>query len=192
MAATVPSIKIRKTFPFKGTVHTWSNRYYFTGGTPSSSANWHTFQDAIVANESTIFKSDVTIIEAIGYEPGSDVPVASKSYSTSGVCAAAGLRTPGECVALVRYATSKRSTKNHPVFVFSYYHNVLRNSTEGSQDLISAAHKTAYESFAANWVSGITAGGVTAKRSTPDGHTVTGYLVEQYITHRDFSPSSSA
>jgi hypothetical protein len=36
------------------------------------------------------------------------------------------------------------------------------------------------------WNTGITAGGRTYKRTTPDGHPVTGALVDQWIGHRDF------
>jgi hypothetical protein len=45
--------------------------------------------------------------------------------------------------------------------------------------------------YAAGWISGITAGGVTAVRATPQGAVCTGQLVEEYVTHRDFPPSTS-
>jgi len=58
-------------------------------------------------------------------------------------------------------------------------------------DKVDTTQKTAMNTYAAGWVSGITAGGVTAVRATPAGHVATGVLIEQWITHRDFPPSSS-
>jgi hypothetical protein len=91
----------------------------------------------------------------------------------------------------VRYSTSARSTKNHPIFAFNYVHGVHRGSGATAWDLVDSVQKTALGTYAAGWVSGITAGGVTAVRATPSGHSATGYLVEEYITHRDFPPSTS-
>ncbi len=141
--------------------------------------------------EKTIFSSVVTIVQAIGYDAGSDVPVASKTYTTTGTHTMAGTRAPGEVAALVRYSTAARSVKNHPIYAFNYYHDCDMQNTPGLEDKIANVYKTALGTYAAGWISGITAGGVTAVRATPAGHACTGYLVEEFATHRDFPPSSS-
>lgn len=191
VVASVPSVKVIKSFDFKGAPTQWSNRYYFGGGTPSSGSNWDLLFDAIVNLEKTIFKTNVTIVECVGYESGSDIPVRSKTYTTSGTCAATGNRCPGECVALARFSTAARSTKNHPIYGFKYWHNVLQTDGTTNYDQVASGQQTAMQTYANGWVSGITAGGVTAVGSTPSGHAFTAALVEQWITHRDFPPSTS-
>jgi hypothetical protein len=55
-----------------------------------------------------------------------------------------------------------------------------------------AAQRTAIGTYASSWITGFSDGGsVTAVRSTPAGHTATGYLAEEYITHRDFPYTTS-
>jgi len=192
VSSTVPSIKIQKTMNFKGASHVWSNRYHFTGGTPSSDANWKLLSDAIVNLEKTIFVSNVTIVGMVAYAAGSEVPVSSKVYSTAGTLTGPSVPCPAECVALARWSTASRSSKNHPIYAYSYWHAV--HSSGGvptNYDKVDTTQKTAMNTYAAGWVSGITAGGVTAVRATPAGHVATGVLIEQWITHRDFPPSSS-
>ncbi len=191
MPSSVPSIKIQKSFTFKGAPTVWSNRYHFSGGTPSSDANWKLLADAIVNLEKTIYNGSVTIVGMVAYAAGSDVPVSSKAYSTVGTLGGTGLDCPGECVALGRWSTSARSVKNHPIYAFSFWHGVLHLAGGGNQDKLDTTQKTAMGVYAAGWVSGITAGGITAVRATAGGHTTTGDLVEEWITHRDFPPTTS-
>lgn len=188
MSATVPSVRIIKSFVFKGGTRLWSNRYSFTGGVPADATHWHTLMDAVVAAEAVALTSDVTIVEAIGYVAGSDVPVASKVYSTGGslVTVSGAMVAPGECAALIRWSTAARSTKNHPIYCFSYIHGVSTHFSSNYSDLLDANQKSALETYAGDWLSGFSDGTHTCVRSSPQGHTVTGHNVEEYVTHRDF------
>lgn len=184
MAAT-PSVRVLKTFAYRGTTRTYSNRYHFNGGTPSDVTHWQTLFDAIVLAEKAIYDNGTTITECIGYAAGSEVPVATKSYSTVGTGAPTGNIPPGEVAALIRYATAARSSKNHPVYLFNYYHRMHNDST--TFDLINATQKTILQTYAGKWVSpGFSDGTITVVRAGPNGATATGYVVEDYLTHRDF------
>jgi hypothetical protein len=92
---------------------------------------------------------------------------------------------PGDTAALVRYSTSARSTKNHPIYGFSYYHGMHSVGGSGTQDNLNAGEATALGTYAAAWISGFSDGTVNHVRSTPAGHVCTGAYVEPLLTHRD-------
>ncbi len=192
MAAT-PSLKIIKSFHFKAGTRTWSNRYHFNGGTPADATHWHTLMDAVTAAEKLCLPSTVTIIEAVGYGAGSDVPVATKTYSI------AGTLTPvtnfqfqaGEAAALLRFATNARTTKNHPIYLFNYFHQALSGNSNTLNDLLDANQKSTMNTYGAAWISGFSDGSITAVRASPNGAAATGVATEEYITHRDFPHTPS-
>ena len=95
-------------------------------------------------------------------------------------------KLPKDCAIVLRQATTKRSTKNHVVFVFSYFHGVLQTSGATAGDSVISAQSTPLQALGDAWNTGITVGGRTFKRTTPDGHLVTGALALPLISHRDF------
>nr|CRY96798.1 hypothetical protein [uncultured prokaryote] len=191
--AAAPSVLLKKTMSFKGGSRFFTNRYHFLGGTPADATHWHTLMDAVVTAEKAIYNGSVTIVEAIGYAAGSDVPVASKVYSTAGTLTplAGSSDTPGEVAALVRYSTAERTTKNHPIYLFNYYHRVHVLASTGFPDTLDGTTKAAMASYAGSWISGFSDGTITATRCGPNGQAATGSVVEEYVTHRDFPYQTS-
>ena len=186
MAAT-PSIKIVMEMPYRGETRRVSNRYHFNGGTPTTTASWTALADAVVAAQKTAFTSRATIVEAIGYEAGSDVPVFSKTYSVAGTLVTSGVvPATGDSAALLRYSTTARTAKNHPVYLFNYLHPAIVNGTGG--DDLHLPQKAAIEAFADDWLAGFADGdGHTLVRAGPNGTTAVSRFVSPYIHHRDFS-----
>lgn len=188
----VPSVRIVKQLHFKGGIRLFSNRYHFTGGVPADDTHWHTLFDNIVTAEKAIFDATV-IVEALGYLAGSDVAVSTKNYSTAGTLTAVGGNcfATGEVAALVRWSTAAKSTKNHPIYGFSYYHGALVGPSATTCDSLDANQKAAMLTYATQWVTGFSDGSITCKRATPAGHVATGQIVEEYVTHRDFPHTPS-
>jgi hypothetical protein len=142
--------------------------------------------DAWVAIERQCYNAGVVVDAAHGYAPGSQVAVASKTYSLAGLGSFAGAYTPGDCAAVLRQATTKLSSKNHRVYVFSYFHRAIRAASDSTGDVLDLTMKANIETYGAVLLNGLTTGGRTYKRTTPDGALVTGAQVDQYIGHRDF------
>lgn len=185
MAAT-PSIRVIKTFQYRGVNRTFSNRYHFNGGTPADTAHWTTLSDAIVTAEKAIYTNWVSITETIGYAAGSEVPVFSKVYSTAGTGGwGAASRATGDSAILVRYATTARTSKNHPVYLFNYYHGAYTDGVSVG-DTPNSTQKTAVSTYATSWLSGFSDGTTSYVRAGPKGATAVGALVESWLTHRDF------
>lgn len=183
--ASTPSIKVTKQFTYRGVTRQWSNRYHFNGGTPADSAHWTTLSDAVVTAEKAIHIPPVTIVKTTGYAAGSEVPVFTKTYSTAGTAtSASGSPIPGDCAALIRYSTAARTSKNHPIYLFNYYHGVM--VAVGSQDTLLASQAAAMATYAGVWIgAGFSDGTTSYNRAGPNGATATGVLVEALVTHRD-------
>jgi hypothetical protein len=168
----------------------FSNRYHFSGGTPSDATHWTTLSDAIVTAEKAIYEPlgapGAKIVETVGYAGGSEIPVFSKLYTTDGTGSFLNYASvPGDVAGLIRYSTADRSSKNHPIYLFNYYHTI-GGDAGSSTDNTNPAQKTAMTTYANAWITGFSDGTVTHKRCRPNSTSLAlGVVVEALLTHRD-------
>lgn len=183
--AATPKLKVVKSMAARGGTQLWSTSYHFNGGTPADLAHWQTLMDNVVAAEKLALAPDQTIVRCDGFIAGSTVAAASKVYTTVGTASVTGASgTPADVAALVRWATTARTSKNHPVYLFNYFHGCRIDGSD--RDKLLAAQRTLLATYAAAWVTGFTDGTITVVRAGPNGATGSAPVVNQYLTHRDF------
>ena len=185
--ATVPSLRIDKQFTFRGAPEIFSSRYHFVGGVPADNAHWHTLALAVITAEKAVMSSRCTIVKAVG-RVNDDVGTPSiytEDFSTACTFATGGFPfAPGDCAALLSWATLQRDTRGHIIHCHAYYHDVYMSAVAGS-DAIVPGQKVALETYGTAWIApGFSDGTNTYQRSTPDGHLCVSRSVNQWIGRR--------
>lgn len=180
-----PSLKIVKTTPWRDqAAHRWSTRYHFNGGVPANGTQWEALRTAVVNVEKFLYMNSTHIVEAVGYEAGSDVPVFSWTGSVAGGNGVSEEQALGEAVGLLRYGTTARTLKNHPIYLFNYFHGQRENDADHQK--LSDECITRLNTFAADWISGFSDGTHTLTRCGPNGASATGYVVDPYLRIHTF------
>lgn len=191
MAAT-PSLVVKYDTREGAGAKTVSNRYHFNGGVPADAAHWNTFATAVINAFKLCLPTELHITEVVGYVAGSDVAVWSRTDGTAGtfdIAANSAHESPGFCCALIRWATTARTTKNHPIYLFSFIHGVASAAATGatSQNLHGTL-LTRLQTYAAAWVTGFSDGTNTLVRAGPNGATGGSPTVDGVIRDHDLSP----
>jgi hypothetical protein len=184
MAAT-PSLKIQYSVPRFAGAKTVSNRHHFNGGTPANSGAWTTFSDAVVTSFKACLPPSCTIIGTVGYAAGSEQPVFSKTYSTVGTLSLTGQeKLPSDCAVQLKWTTTARSSRNHPVYLWNWIHGVIKTAGTSGES-VSSTQVTPIDTFANAWISGFSDGTNTLVRAGPNGATAVGHFTDGYVRHRD-------
>lgn len=178
-----PSIVINKVFFYRGAAEEWSNRYHFSGSTPSSLAEWKTLALAIWAEERKFLNGNTTFNGFLGYNAGDPTANAimgpddlTAGEKTVGI--ATGSAAPGDVAAWVRWATGERGSKGRPIYLRKYFHGVPVSTT----DNIATSSRTAMLAYGEKMKDGTLPGGF--KVCGPQGAVAGLVKVPTFVTTR--------
>lgn len=79
------SITLIKRFTYRGdNQEEFSNKYHFSGDRPATESEWEELAEAIWVTEKEIFRANVFLVTAYGYEAGNEHSVAQIDFTAGG------------------------------------------------------------------------------------------------------------
>lgn len=180
-----PSIRVIRSSPYRGGTRQWSQRFFWSG------ANFDLAEFEVMAdNLRDLLKLTLpdtgNIVEYVGYDIGTDVPVHTKTVTTAGTYPSnVGHAAPLEVCALARLTTDVRTTKNHPIYGFKYFHQVPLDSG-ADHELLLDGYKTTLAGQIDDLLAGVSDGDSVRQWCDARGAVFQDGEVKQYVTHRDF------
>lgn len=188
--ATAPTrvgVKVVWSSPYRGGTKVWSQLWHFDGPTTwSGQSQFDTFAIALEGQLLGLLPSDTTLVEMVGYNAGSFVPVFTHSFALAGTSSASsGVVTPLEAAALVRFTTTQRSSKNHPIYLFKWFHAV-RAGGSGAAETLDSGLKGNINSNMGTIIGGLSDGTQNRFYCGPFGAVAQTRLVETYVHMREF------
>jgi hypothetical protein len=184
------SLVLVKSFLYRADANEeWSNRYYLTGADPASPAEWTTLFDAFVAQEKLLYPATTKVVRGYGYTDDSPTSAAvwsrdlvAGSITVAGTATPSGRSMPGDVVAVVRWKTSRLTSKGKPIYLRKFFHDPWGQGTTG--DLLNTTMKSAYEAFANLLWSGAGIGSRHIRGPGQTSETIVGASCSPYLTTR--------
>lgn len=188
--ATPPTrvgVKVNYTFSWRGATQDWSQLYHFTGDT-----SWtdQTHFDTFAVNLWNAIKigipTRVTCTTMTAYNAGSFLPVFSHSISaTGGYTDTTNPQAPGEACMLWRFTTDQRTTKNHPIYLFKWFHGMQTDGLTSPDTLRNGIRTTAAGSIT-SLLAGLSDGTNTRIYCGPRGAVAQTGIVNTQLHIREF------
>jgi hypothetical protein len=184
------SLRLDKSFTYRGSPEKWSNRYHFDGSNPADAVEWKAIVDALVAQEKTLYKSGVTVVYAAGYTSDTGAAVYTRDFTITpdtpvpGTFSGSGPDAPGDAAMWARWWCGQYNSRGKKIYARKYFHGVTTNGTT-SGDSLSTSQKTALNTFAALLRTGLAVATYTTRHlCDKNGHAAVDNNVVTYITTR--------
>lgn len=178
---------LTKRFAYRGADELWSNTYHFVGSAPTSTADWRSLVDDLVAIEKAVYPDTVVVVEALCYENTDEDSVytyhlADFGGEVSGTFTpdAGDQRITGDDACIVGWDTGARNSQGKPIWLRKYFHGGYNDGTD--QDRVSDALQASLGSFATDVAA---SSGAWPGIANPSGDAPTGGTrVSEWITTR--------
>lgn len=178
-----PSVTINKRFTYRNQQEVWSNKYHFSGTTPTNEAGWKTLADAIWAQEKTFLIQDVKYVGFLGHEAGNEFAVANQDFAAAGLTLDTGVypsdgdNLPGDAAVWVRWSTPDRSSRGKRIYCRKYFHGINANG-----DALANSVRTSMVAYGAKMIDGSLPGGF--KLCGPQGAVASAPVVAPFVSFR--------
>lgn len=162
-------------------------RFHLDSAVTPTTAQWAALALAVRNDLKGCITGGITIVGSDGYAAGSEVPVWTETVSVAGTLSG-GTPVPGDCAAMLRWSTTQKTSKNHPIYLFNYMHGVNWLGS-GSVDTLWSTQQAALNAFAVKFASGgagFSDGTTTYHRAGPYGAVGQVGICDTKIRHRDF------
>jgi hypothetical protein len=199
--ATVPiSIRLDKSFPYRGNAEIWSNRYHFAGANPVDNVEWGAIVDALVQSERSCYSSRTTVVYAAGYLTDPGVAVFTRDYTVTPNSPVPGTFVPGtlpaatgDDAAWVRWNCGQVTSRGKKIYLRKYFHDVYLNAAGGG-DALYTNQKSAIQNHGTACRGGLIVSGHASRlicdkhgNTALDNETVT-YVTTRTLKRRSGSP----
>lgn len=188
--ATAPTrvgCKLEFSFSWRGNTKDWSQLYHFDG--PTSWASQGQFDTFVVALWN-LLKSGIparnTLVSGTAYNAGSFLPVFTHSFGAAGTYTdTSNPQAAGEMCALARFSTDQRSVKNHPIYLYKWFHGMQSDGLTSPDTLRTGIHTTLGGQLS-TLLAGISDGTNTRQYCGPRGAVAQSVILNTLLHAREF------
>jgi hypothetical protein len=186
-APSYPSLRFNFTSTYRGGSKQWSMRWFFRPGVPADLTAWTALINAIKVDVRAIVSPSTQLDTVDCLVAGTEVPLHTVSVSQAGTFVVSGrIPMPLETCMLARWGTDARTSKNHPIYLFNYVHDVYRAPSETDHEKLDPDQRGSLDGWLTRSISGYSDGSNVYHRCGPNGASATTKTLPTYFTHRDF------
>lgn len=177
---------MRFSFGWRGGTREWSNLWHFTQGSWQDQTHFNAFSDAWWNYIKQFTCARVTMVDTTGYDPGSFLPVFTKAYGAAGTYTdTSNPQAAGEMCLLWRFTTDQRTTKNHPIYLYKWFHGTQTDGATAPDTLRNGIKSTA-DGQITNVLSGASDGTLTRHYCGPFGAVAQSGTTNVHLIAREF------
>lgn len=188
--ATPPTrvgVKAEYTFSWRGNTKQWGQLYHFDGPTSwADQTHFDTFATNLWNSVKVSLPARVTCTTMTAYNAGSFLPVYTHAISANGgYTDTTNPQASGEMCMLWRFTTDQRTSKNHPIYLFKWWHGMQTDGATSPDTLRGGIHSTA-SSPVADLIAGYSDGTNTRIYCGPRGAVAQAGTVNTLLYAREF------